>query len=267
VPKGWEPVRHSLNDFAYTKRTETAFTKPMFELPSWVGARGSLTPVVCQPNYPVKKAFRTTGLVRGKHPYALIVDDIQKGDSVHHYDWILALQADLQIAKLNRYDRVAGPEFDVFLTGDSLATPKKDETFPPVRADGPIKAGQPMLLVRVLSRTSQAGDDKPPAVIDEIKDKRNTIRRLVIPSDAVAPDYKVLLFAYKEGAPLPKTTWNEKRTQVTIGWDDQQDVVNFSPATCGKTNLTIVRSENGANTEILRIEKDTPSLPGPADQK
>jgi hypothetical protein len=46
IPKDWEPVRHSLNDFAYTKRAETCFARPMFELPSWIGVRGNLTPVV-----------------------------------------------------------------------------------------------------------------------------------------------------------------------------------------------------------------------------
>jgi hypothetical protein len=229
----------------------------MFELPSWIGVRGSLTPVVAQPNYPVKKAYRTAGIVRGKYPYALVVDDIQKDDAVHHYDWILVLQPDLQIVRIDG--------LDVLLTGDPEAQPKKDESLPPVRAEGPVKAGQPMLLVRLLSRDGKA-DDKPPALIDELKEKRNTIRRLVLPADAVAPGYKVLLYAYKEGDALPKTAWNDRRDRVTIEWPGQVDTVAFAPAPCGKTNLAVTRGGNGAAQELVRIEKDATPLPGPASE-
>jgi len=205
--------------------------------------------VVCQPNYPVKRAFRTAGIVRGKHPYALVADDIQKDDAVHHYDWILTLLADLQIAKIEHPVKDDAATFDVLLTGDPAVTLKKDESLPPMRAGGPIKAGQPMLLVRVLSRTSQAGDDKPPALIDEIKEKRNTIRRLVLPADTVAPDYKVLLYAFKEGDPLPKTTWDKAHGELTVVLSDQQDTVRFRSLPDGRTGLHIRRAPAGGEPE------------------
>ena len=34
---------------------------------------------------PVKSAFRTAGIVRGKHPYALVLDDTDKGDGREHF--------------------------------------------------------------------------------------------------------------------------------------------------------------------------------------
>ncbi len=268
IPAGWQPVRHALNDFAFTKRAEACFARPMFELPSWIGVRGSLTPVVCQPNYPVKKAFRTAGIVRGARPYALVVDDIQKDDAARHYDWILVLQPDLQIVKIDRPDGRDPATFDVILNGDPPATTmKKDETLTPLRPGGTVTAGQPLLLVRVLSLTRQTADGQPPAGIDEIRDKRNTIRRLVIPSDAVAPDYKVLLYAYREGDPLPATTWNAGRTQVTVAWPDQKDVIAFAPAPCGKTNVTVTRLENGASRELVRLDRDAPPLGLAPDEK
>ena len=47
--------------------------------------------------FTVKKAFRTAGLVRGAHPYSLIVDDLQLDAAPHHYDWGMALADDLAL--------------------------------------------------------------------------------------------------------------------------------------------------------------------------
>ncbi|MEM6885286.1 MAG: hypothetical protein AAF571_09655 [Verrucomicrobiota bacterium] len=43
------------------------------------------------PYNPVERAFRTAGLVKGKYPYVLVVDDIQKDDQVRLYEWMLML--------------------------------------------------------------------------------------------------------------------------------------------------------------------------------
>lgn len=48
---------------------------------------------------PVQKAFRTAALVRGNHPYVLMVDDIRKDDSSHLYEWAMHLPPDLEIIR------------------------------------------------------------------------------------------------------------------------------------------------------------------------
>ena len=114
IPPGWEPEIHSVNDFAYTKLPWSYLDAPIFEAPHWVLAAGYARPTVRQPNYPVqRKAFRTAGLVRGPHPYALVVDDIQKDARTHRYDWILTLEPDINIVRTERH----GGQLDVLLRG------------------------------------------------------------------------------------------------------------------------------------------------------
>ena len=70
----WE--LHSYNDFAYKPVPVPSAQKPLYQLQSWIGLPGVLTPMFKKPNHPVIKAFRTTGIVRGTHPYSLVLDDI-----------------------------------------------------------------------------------------------------------------------------------------------------------------------------------------------
>jgi len=42
------------------------------------------------------------------------------------------------------------------------------------------------------------------------------ISRLVIASRSVAPDFQIMLFPHRHGDPLPVTTWNEDKTQLTV---------------------------------------------------
>ena len=55
---------------------------------------------------PVQRAFRTAGLVRGTAPYALIVDDIQAGNTSHAYDWRMILASDLTNVTFNTTDAI-----------------------------------------------------------------------------------------------------------------------------------------------------------------
>jgi hypothetical protein len=213
IPPGWEAVKETVNDFALTKLPFAYLNRPMFELAHWIKPNGALSPMVKKPLYPVRKAFRTAGIVRGNHPYALVVDDIRKDDAVHHYDWTLQLEPDIQIASIGKKSE---GEMDVLLTGSD-----PDQKNPHGKSTGPvasmldvgatIPSGQPMLLVRVLNRTE---DPSKPAVDPQIVElpnmtdakKYGSVRRLVIPSDSVEPDFRVLLYPYRQGAPLPATT-------------------------------------------------------------
>lgn len=126
---GWEPELHSINDFAYTKMPDDYANAPLFHLHGWIAQDGLYTPIVRQPNYPVLKAFRTAGLVRGANPYSLVIDDIQKDASPHHYDWQLLLEQDLGIVKVEALPNRSGV-LDITLA-----------------SHGAAKRGEPMLLV------------------------------------------------------------------------------------------------------------------------
>ena len=94
---GWEPVMSTPNDFRYQKGSESHLDKPWFDKDHWL--RVGEPTRICQKKWnSVRRAFRTAGIVRGKRPYAFIIDDIQKDDSVHNYKWLMQLSADLEVA-------------------------------------------------------------------------------------------------------------------------------------------------------------------------
>ena len=247
IPKGFEPVKQTTNDFAFTKLSFAYLNKPLFESSHWILPSGALSPVVRKVNYPVKKAFRTAGLIRGSQPYILVIDDIQKDSAVHHYDWTLGLEKDIQIAKI---DKKNDREMDIILTGFDPDQKQKPlpEALPSLLEPGKsIPKGQPMLLIRVLNCSNSGKDGINPQIVEmpnrSDSKKYQPIRRLIIPSDAVSPDYKVLIFAYKQGAALPKTSWNGKHSEVTVSWANQKDVISFQTGNLGKTNVTVNRND------------------------
>jgi hypothetical protein len=245
VPEGWEPERRSPNDFAFTKRDDDYLRHPMFELGDWLLPKGAVSPVVRQPHRPVRKAWRTAGLVRGTHPYALLVDDIQQDDAVHRYDWTLTLEYDVQIATVEERDGMV----DILLTGhdpDQTKPHSKDPLPEHLAADASPADGNPMLLVRVIDVRRAPGTSVEPPTIRMLPDATNPknktlVRGLVIPVDAIAPEFKVLLVPHRRGTALPRTTWDAARKTVTISWDGQEDAVAFAAAPSGKTDLLIRR--------------------------
>ncbi len=75
------------------------------------------------------------------------------------------------------------------------------------------------LLVRVLS--AAALDASKVASVDVMPvpnppQKDMQINKLHITSQSVSPDFKILLFPYREGQPLPATTWSTDHTTATV---------------------------------------------------
>jgi hypothetical protein len=248
IRPGWEPEMHSMNDFSYTKLPDAYMAAPLYHLHSWIGQDGRYAPMVRQPNYPVLKAFRTAGLVRGEQPYSLVIDDIQKDTTVHHYDWQLLLEDDLDIVKTEALQPKNGV-LDIVLA-----------------ADGKLKKGEPALLIRFLDCTPDP--TKPtlkPLLLkpgDPLGDKKR--KMLVLPVDAVSPNFKVLLLPYRVGDPLPTTDWNGKHTEATLHFTHSTDTLRFTTATSGKTDLTITRSQNGRKSTLIELTKPVADLPAPA---
>lgn len=259
IPPGWEPVKQTANDFAYTKLDFSYLNVPEFEYAHWIQPKGALSPYVRQPSVPVQRAFRTAGLVRGEKPYILVVDDIQKDTEPHEYDWTLALEKDIQIAHL---DKKNDHELDIILTGSNpdQNLPEGKEPLSSEMGDpANIPANQPMLLVRVLNYT--ADEVVKPEIVElpnaaDAK-KYRPIRRLVIKSKSVTPEFKVLIYPYRQGATLPETKWNEDHSVVAVAFGKQIDQICFTPAATGKTNLTIMRD---AET-LASLTKEVTSLP------
>ena len=264
---GWELETHSVNDFSYTKHTDAYLNEPLSMQPSWVSLKGSIIPIARQVNYPVKKAFRTAGVVRGRHPYAIVIDDIQKDDSMHDYIWYLPLEYDVQITKIEVNKR----GLDLILTGNdpeqrkAPGVGKDDQPGHPVPAkcdpSAVIPNGQPMLLVRFLnldndSKAALATEAKEPTILEDLRPEMATdrhyqrVRRLAVRAQAISPEFKVLLYPYHQGEPLPKNEWIGKNS-VVFSWPEQKDLIEFKQATSGKTDLKVTRG----NETLISIDK------------
>jgi hypothetical protein len=248
IPPGWEPVKETVNDFALTKLPFAYLNRPAFEYADWIKPKGAYSPYVKQPLYPVQKAFRTAGLVRGAHPYAVVVDDIRKDDTLHRYDWTLQLEHDIQIAAITKK---SDTEMDIILTGsdpDQKILPGKNAAPLPSQMDAgqTIPAGQPMLLVRVLNRSVAPSTKSADPEIVELPNmadakKYGQVRRLVIPSASIEPGFKVLLYPYRQGAALPQTAWNARRNALQVAWAGQNDTVQFVSKPDGSTRIAVTR--------------------------
>ena len=91
IGQAWKPVEQSFNDFAYTKSDQQVYQEPIKFSAHWLSPDGVYTCKIRSVNTPVLKSFRTAGVVRGAHPYALIVDDIQRNCLPARYELNLNL--------------------------------------------------------------------------------------------------------------------------------------------------------------------------------
>jgi hypothetical protein len=190
---------------------------------------------------PVIRAFRSAGIVRGKHPYALIVDDIQKDESEHTYEWIMMVDSDIQLMRISVDEIVLGGVTEIGEGPWGTLRPKPGN-------------GDPQLLVKILERSIPEDPFKNPQIrleTFEYKDAREwpngrsfgLARRLVVPSFSVHPDFKMLLFPYRHGEETPAVEWSPDRTVLSIQWQDQKDVVEFEIGPDGRTRYTITRDD------------------------
>lgn len=257
---GWQLEQNTVNAFAFTKQPFPYLDVPHSEAPHWLLPSGSVRPVARQANFPVRHAYRTAGLVRGPRPYALVIDDIRKDEEARLYEWILTLEPDLQIVSVTP---APDGQLDILLTGDdpSQTGPAPKEPLPAQRAaDLPVPAGQPMLLVRVLQRDGSPADPVIDTIPGDAKTRAGPVRRLVIPTRAVEPNFKVLLFPHRHGEPLPVSAWDAGRSALRVGWapTPSPDRIAFARHPSGLTHLRITR----ADTELLRLDAPPPpSLP------
>ena len=162
--------------------------------------------------HPSARAFRTAALIRSKSTasgstsgYVLIADDIQMDDKSHDYRWRMMIADDLKDHVRHGTDEV------VYSSPD----------------------GKSGLLVRLLAcnaPTRFETDNEDPYV------KRPW---LDITTRSVAPGYKVLLYPFKTGSPLPKTSWNGDLLTIDHG-GGTIDRVAFTKDPAGWTKIRMV---------------------------
>ena len=202
---------------------------------------------------PVQKAFRTAALVRGKHPYVLMVDDIRKDDASHLYEWAMQLPPDLEIIK------GGGSWVDLGIQ-EVPADPK-------IKMDKP-KQDKRRLLVQVLNADHDSPSDGMAIRIDQSSigngafDQGNLHKRLLISARTKEPRFKILLYPHREGESLPDVLWNQEHDAVSIKTSDQTDVWTFAPAAEGRTALSLIR--DGMTLAIVKAATPSPVFATPA---
>ena len=227
-------------------------------------------------NYPVEYAFRTAGLVKGKHSYSLIVDDLKKDNQEHLYEWNLPMPMDVELVTIKQlaevemqtsylnlgFNKISGlrkaGEYDILL-GDKKM--RRDMQEVDNSAGGEMRAGRylptkgnPQLLVRVLDKAIAPRPNLEPnprlEVLENIKTEdmhqfylrtMGPIKRLVIPSRGNGSNFKVLLFPYLYGDEQPVTEWSDNRTQLSVSWSDQKDEFTFNVGNDKRTHVKLVR--------------------------
>jgi hypothetical protein len=201
---------------------------------------------------PVEKAFRSATVVRGKFPYAVITDDIKKDDQERLYEWIMMLTPDTDLFSITTDEILLYETDHPGVEGNDLNDPNRVSFY---GLTPKLAEGVPMCLVQVIERSIPEDVFTNPQIrleSFELKDARDwpdgrgfkLQKRLVIPSRAVDPKFKVLLYPHTKGQPMPEISWNEKRDQVTVSFPDQVDTITFTPDSSGRTKVKVTRDGN-----------------------
>jgi hypothetical protein len=209
-------------------------------------------------NNPMKQAYRTVHLARGKTPYVLVVDDADKDGREHLYEWNMTLPHDVELFKANhpelggrRVEPLAGREGDLILTRPN--TPRDPKT-----GELMVKEGDPLCLVRVLWRNSPYGYPLPRLqrtgnhivrkVVGKINstDRLETFSSLCIPAVSTSPEFRIMIYPYRHGEPMPTTKWNADRTQLTVKLGENVDRYDFAQTDGGRTVFSMARNQEPA---------------------
>ena len=181
---------------------------------------------------PVEYVYRTTGLVRGKHAYGVITDDLKKDNSQHTYQWTAMLGKGVYKAN---YTNI--PEGCSVLAFDQARINAKPD-LAVIAID--LKQGDPLLLVVSLDPVKGEPVKVEVATDGPDEGKGPTLyNRINIEKKVKQVNYKVLLIPFKNGDKLPEITY--KVGKATVKWADQTDVLTFT-VNANRTSTEVARN-------------------------
>ncbi len=226
----WEKVLETWNDFQYQPKTESYYSLPFYDWPHW-HQENRFERMVKRPYNPMEKVHRTLGVFKGECPWVLVTDDLRKDANTHNFKWLGQIARDLTIESTDVNLVDSDYRCDIILAE-------------------PAGTGNRRLLVRVLHNEGYTGAGAPGYTelnpyIDYFSGLPYTSNpnldrpRLIIESNSVEPDFKVMLFPFTQGDPLPQTTWNATGDTLTFscGMDDYR--IAFEDIS-GRTDFHIV---------------------------
>ncbi len=252
----WTAVTETWNDFQFQPQPEAHFNIPFYDFPHWHQA-GKYEKMIKRPYNPMQKVVRNVGLIKGNHPMVLITDDIQKDEDIHNYKWVAQIARDL--------------EWDSYEINTSNENYKYD-----IILKEPAEVGNRKLLIRILQCENLDGVSAPGYIdtleyVDYFKETTYNSnpnwerKRLVIESNSVSPNYKILLYPFKEGQDLPITNWNTTKNLLEIVFPDQVTEVVFEKDALNNTQFHIQKETLSSESVKLIPEVVTTKLfPNPS---
>jgi len=192
---------------------------------------------------PVQYAFRSAGIVNGKHPYALVVDDLSKDGKEHLYDWLMQVPAGTRM--LPASISTSNAPLSVILSR-SAGPGEWDRMSPPEK----LPKDAPGLMVCFLgleigeashASYNEVGSENAPIRVEQLAGSTTAgssplKTRLVASQKATDLRFRILLIPIRGGESLPKVSYYSKSATATVEWSGQKDELRF---TIGKDQRTV----------------------------
>jgi hypothetical protein len=223
IDTGWEvdPSPEILKIFAGTARYKLR--------PWWMPLYCNYLPTCRAPYNPMAYVFRSTALVRGTHPYGLVIDDLKKDEKDHLYQWTAMLGGGIWQAECEG------------LAENQLVLAQREERtqYPSPRPLIKPQPGEPLLLVCALGMKKQ-GDEplmkvsQEPCGADRYG-KETFYQRIAIAQTSQQVNYRVLLIPFRMGETLPQVSGS------TVTWNDQTDTFDFTLGSDNRTRCVMTR--------------------------
>ena len=169
-------------------------------------------------------AYRTAAFARGKHPYILIVDDFKKDDKVREYIWHGALPEDLKANKSAHK-----------INGDTaiLTDPKDPTKHLFVKMFG--YEGEGAFAIEHILPTQDVDRAKMNLATEQMP------HNLKFKNKTDTAKFRVLLYAFRNGDPLPKVSGTDDNYTISIG--EQKDLLKIDKPSGKGSRLSFERQQ------------------------
>jgi len=199
---------------------------------------------------PMEYVFRTTGLVRGSHPFGFVVDDVKKDNKDRLYQWVAMLNGGVWQANVGGLPANAialattGKDSDVKVGGNR----------PPLEP----KPGDPLLLVYALGMKAPA--EAPLLVTENVagqasrKGEPQFMDRLVINHRGSEAAFRILLLPVRTGEPLPEVTYDAAKGVAKVTFGKESSDLTFAVDSQSRSKTSVTRDRE----TILEDDLATP---------
>jgi len=191
---------------------------------------------------PMQQLYRTVQLARGQNPYILVIDDAKKDNQSHLFEWNISVPLDVELIdaitpeiQFQNTNPSESRADDLILGKIGMERDAKTGKIKP-------KKGDPLCLIRVLWRNTNYGFPVPRF------ERYQGYNQVVVPAKSVSPEFRILVYPYKFGEPIPVTTWNSDRTELIVKTKDKTDVYQFGKTDGGRTVLAMNRADKNVLT-------------------